>query len=339
MLKIYTDKSFLTEAYRRQVFPLLFDLVYVKDKETLLNFEIVESIETSDVVIIPIAYQSFINNKKAYHYLITLAKKNQKKIWIYTAGDFGVTISQLDYVTFRLGGFKSKLPPNTQILPSFINDPYHILNKEFNALSKDQFPTIGFVGHAESGIKKYAKEYLAFLKLNLKQSLKSYKNDFQSFYPSGYKRANYLQLLKSNKNLTTNFIFRQKYRAGVTSLKSRETTTQEFYNNMYHNAYTLCLRGVGNFSVRFYETLAMGRIPVLIDTDCKLPLEEIIDWSKHVLIIKGKEIANLDNEILRFHASLTPNQFKELQESNRQLWINYLKRTSYFKQINSIFTS
>ena len=39
------------------------------------------------------------------------------------------------------------------------------------------------------------------------------------------------------------------------------------------NLYGLCVRGFGNFSFRLGETLMMGRIPILIDTECILPFD------------------------------------------------------------------
>jgi hypothetical protein len=82
--------------------------------------------------------------------------------------------------------------------------------------------------------------------------------------------------LRKNKLIDTNFILRNKYRAGVTSESQRECATRAFFDNIFNNPYTFCLRGAGNFSVRFYETIVMGRIPLLIDIDIRLPIEGVI---------------------------------------------------------------
>jgi len=44
MLKLYTNKKFLTETYRRQVFPLLFDLVFLNNKILLEHYTIVDTV-------------------------------------------------------------------------------------------------------------------------------------------------------------------------------------------------------------------------------------------------------------------------------------------------------
>src|SRR5690606_19049993 len=84
--------------------------------------------------------------------------------------------------------------------------------------------------------------------------------------------------------------------------------------------YVLCVRGAGNFSVRFYETLLMGRIPIFVNTDCLLPFEDKINWKKHVVWIEWKERSNIANIVADFHSKLTDKQFEDLQKSNRKLW-------------------
>ncbi|WP_452224258.1 exostosin domain-containing protein [Lacinutrix chionoecetis] len=337
MLKIFTDQQFLNETHRREVFPLLFDLHFLKSKTLSSYFEITPTVEACDIVVFPIDYSSFLKHKIAFKNLLKQAKANKKLIWIYTAGDFGFTNYIQNSYTFRLGGFSSTLDQSSFIMPSFINDPYIILKRDFALVEKETKPTIGFVGHAQSGVVKYVKEGVNHFKLNVKRSLSKVLADKQKFYPSSIKRAAYLNLLNKSQKLQTHFILRNNYRAGSETEKSKEKTTQEFYTNMFNNGYTFCSRGVGNFSVRFYETLAMGRIPVLLNTDCKLPLEDEIDWKEHCIIIEEKEAKNMPEIIVKFHDAKTEATFLDLQKSNRKLWETKLKRDQYFISIHNKF--
>ncbi len=340
MLKLYTDTSFLTETYRRQVFPLLFDLVYQDPKQLLDYYTLVPTIATADVVVLPIDYVSFLKHKSAFSNLLTAAAQAKLPIWIYTAGDYGVTNTLRNSYTFRLGGFDSQLDDGTFIMPSFINDPYDTyLPQGFSILKKVAQPSIGFVGHAQSGVLKYLKEHTNHLKYHLKRQLKLLHADAQAFYPSSIKRAKYLKALALNKNLDTTFILRDKYRAGSHTVLTQKESAQQFYDTIFNTAYTFCSRGVGNFSVRFYETLAVGRIPVLLDTDCRLPLHNQIDWSKHCLILNDNEENIIADQILEFHCSLSESEFEDLQQSNRDLWLNTLRRTNYFKAIEKQFNT
>ena len=338
MLKLYTNTDFLTEAHRRKVFPLLFDLHFLKNAELSNYYELVDEFIKCDIVVFPIDYSEFIKYTEAFNNLQQLAKKHHKPIWIYSGGDYGFTNYIKNSYTFRLSGFDSKLSDATFILPSFVNDPYlSYLSQGFSALVKENQPCIGFVGHAQLGLIKYSKEFLSFLKFMVKRSFGFILADVQSFYPSSIKRAAYLYKLQHSKALKANFILRTNYRAGVQTEADKQKSTLEFYSNIYNNPYTFCSRGVGNFSVRFYETLAVGRIPVLLNTDCRLPLNDSIDWSKYVVVLDDKKKKPLDQQIIDFHNSKSDTAFQELQKNNRKLWETHLMRPSYFIKIHDTF--
>lgn len=338
MLKIYTDYSFLSEKYRRQLFPLLFDVFFLKSKKILDYYQLVKDINECDIVVFPIDYSQFEKHRQAHEQLKDEAVKFCKPIWIYTGGDYGYTLKETNVYVFRFGGFKSKLPVNTFILPAFISDPYAKLKLPFKTITKTEQPMLGFVGHANFGIIKFLNELALHYKIKVLNYLNKRKVDSQLFYPSSIKRYRYLKELESFKAITTHFIYRSKYRSGVKTKLEKEKTTQEFYENMYNNPYVVCLRGVGNFSVRFFETLAVGRIPILINTDCKLPLENIIDWTKHCLIINNNTRGRaLGQQILDYHNSMSLTDFNDIQHRNRLLWQDSLERQSYFIRVYSVF--
>ncbi|GGK17413.1 hypothetical protein GCM10007962_09510 [Yeosuana aromativorans] len=338
MLNLFTDKTFLTEKYRRDVFPLLFDLYFLNSEILADHYLLVDDVLKSDFIILPIDYAKFLKFKLALKKLQKLSKIHNKPIWIYTAGDYGFTNYIRNSYTFRLGGFKSKHTQNTFILPSFINDPYlDYLKSGFSTVKKGNAPTIGFVGHAQDGLKKYISESINHLKYKFKKAFGLIIADFQSFYPSSIKRKKYLSVLQKSRLLKTNFILRNNYRDGVKNDIERHQSTKEFYNNMFKNAYTFCSRGVGNFSVRFYETLAVGRIPILLDTDCRLPLEGLIDWSEHCVILVESSNVSFEQQILNFHNSKSEESFEAIQKANRMLWETHLRRDMFFLKIHDLF--
>jgi hypothetical protein len=340
MIKLYTDTNFLNETYRKKVFPLLFDIHFLKNKQLLNYYNIVDRVDDCNIIVFPIDYVSFLRFKEAFGKLQKASKIYNKPIWIYTAGDYGFTNYIKNSYTFRLGGFKSKLTEETFILPSFINDPYtNHLTSNFLTNKREEFPTIGFVGHAQTGLKKYLKELINHLKYWVKRNCHMLLADAQPFYPSSIKRAYYLSVLQKSKFLKTDFILRKKYRAGIQNEETKLKSSQEFYNNIFNNAYTFCSRGVGNFSVRLYEVLAVGRIPILLNTDCKLPLEGEIDWKKHCIILDLKSKISLEKQILNFHNDTSEASFETIQKNNRLLWETHLRRPEYFIKIHDIFVN
>ncbi len=338
MLKLYTDTSFLSDEHRKTVFPLLFDMHFEKSEKILCHYVLTDSIVDCNIVVFPIDYARFINFENECRQLLQLAKKNDKPIWLYTAGDYGFTNYIKNSYTFRLGGFDSLLKESTVILPSFIKDPYCIqLPQYFYTIKRENRPNIGFVGHAQSGLVKYLKELLNHSKYKLKRNLNLILTDKQEFYPSSIKRAKYLRMFQLSDALNTNFILRKNYRGGAQNESEKQKTTQEFYDNIFNNAYTFCSRGVGNFSVRFYETLAVGRIPIVLNTDCRFPLSHIIDWNKHCIILEETKKESFEDQILNFHNALTQTEFEALQSNNRDLWNTYLSRIEFFINIHNIF--
>lgn len=104
----------------------------------------------------------------------------------------------------------------------------------------------------------------------------------------------------------------------------------EFYNNLRDSDYVVCIRGAGNFSVRFYEALAMGRIPIFINTDCALPFDKEINWKKHVVWVEYKERNQVAQKVKKFHEELSGEDFIDLQQTNRNLWETKLTLSGFF---------
>ena len=126
MLKLYTESVFLIPENRKKIFPLLFDMVYIPNEKTLSKFILTDSLINADVAVFPVDIISFLKKDKNSFFQNWIKKVSQYNIpiWTYAAGDFGFTFSSKNVVTFRLGGFNSKLNSSSFIMPCFINDPY-----------------------------------------------------------------------------------------------------------------------------------------------------------------------------------------------------------------------
>lgn len=334
MIKIFTFRQYVTEENRKIIFPLLLDLCYYENSPLHNSYTICDTIDSADIVIIPLDVNFFFKNSstKDLNKMIDHSHSLEKIVWVYTSGDFGKTIKKPVY-TFRLGGFNSEMDDQTFTVPALIQDPYaHILKGEFQPLEKSKVPNIGFVGHSNSSGVKLLKEFVVYLKTNIKRIV-SNDFDYQPFFASGKFRHKILRELEKTRLVNTNFIHRKRYRAGAKTKEEREITTLEFYKNIKNNPYTICIRGVGNFSVRLYEVLAMGRIPLIVETDNKLPLHWL-NWEKHCIIAQRGAI---EEKIINFHNSLTSLDFIEVQKNNRQFWKDKLTREGYFIEIHQYF--
>jgi Exostosin family len=155
----------------------------------------------------------------------------------------------------------------------------------------------------------------------------------QPVYPPALLRARAMRKLAGSPRVQTQFIARARYRGGATDATRRAQTTQEFYQNIAETDYTLCVRGGGNFSKRFYETLAMGRIPVLIDTDCLLPFEPGLAWDGFVVRVPANDLASLPRRVADHFAAVGTAGLAEQKKKCRQLWNDWLSFGNFHRRL------
>ena len=71
----------------------------------------------------------------------------------------------------------------------------------------------------------------------------------------------------------------------------------EFINITQRSWFTLCPRGYGLQSFRFFEVLQLGSIPIFVYDIEWFPFKEFIDWSTFSICIHEKDIQNIPNII------------------------------------------
>ena len=113
----------------------------------------------------------------------------------------------------------------------------------------------------------------------------------------------------------------------------------EFLKNMNNNLYSLCARGGGNYSFRFGESLMMGRIPILIDTDCILPFENEIPYDTNCVRIKPENFDRIIDVVQEYHDTHTEEQLIAIQKQNREVWEQYFIPKNTYKKISSIINN
>lgn len=155
--------------------------------------------------------------------------------------------------------------------------------------------SIGFVGHKDNGRQKYIDYF-------------------------------------SKSSIKTDFIIRDQW-FNKSAAKEVNKMESEFFKNISDNLFTFCYRGGGNFSVRFYEVIMMGRIPLVIDTDCMFPYEDEIDYSKVGLFVQESELNNLNlEEVIKEWYDKNKDNLLDIQKNNRKIYEKY-----FHKQFWSVF--
>jgi hypothetical protein len=116
-----------------------------------------------------------------------------------------------------------------------------------------------------------------------------------------------------------------------------------FKNNMLANQYQLCARGNGNYAQRLFETLAYGRIPVFIDTDCKWPL-----YGGHTADIEENlgglpfpvvyDLEDAEKTVLEFHEQFRNSEdVWDCQRDCRDFYDEHFSQISQIREFDYLF--
>lgn len=134
-----------------------------------------------------------------------------------------------------------------------------------------------------------------------------------------------LDALEAHPDIETQFIRRDSFWGGGLD---KTVVRKEFEENLDACHYTMCNRGAGNFTMRFYQALSVGRIPLYIDTDMQLPYESKIDWD--TAVIRGRTIEEVVRKLLD---SWQQEDVKERQARCHAIHRQYFQPSIYVNNI------
>ena len=313
---------------------------FLQDSDSFLEMS---SLEEANIAIFPAYWHLISSDETAYNLLIQLAEKAKqanKLVAVFSQGDWNSSFEQDNILVFYTSSFQSSRKKNEFAMPEWTSDFVKTHLKDRIVLrNKQKKPKIGFCGYAPPlgvplGIKKI-KAWLRYGGDRLGITEKYY-------YKTGHtNRVRALSNLLKSSLVETNFIFRQRFAfANKESLQStidfqelEKIQRLEFCQNIIDSDYILCCSGYENYSIRFYEALSMGRIPIFLNTDCVLPYDFAIDWKKYCVWVDEDEIDLIAEKVADFHNSLSASEFKELQHECRRLWLDWISPSGFFRNL------
>lgn len=299
-------------------------------------FEIVNTQDDCDFILIPHIYK-FIK-RISMHYLndaVQFSIQKNRPLLLFAYGDDDSDIVLKNTVVFRYSQYRNKKRQNEIIIPLYAPDGS--LEIPLSFLDKHQgLPTVGFCGFAEystkiSAVKAFLKNLLwemrAFLEID--SMLRSHKGGI-------YIRKRALFKMSHSSYIRSAFIVRNFFSSHKETIRIEPTRARrEFLDNITENDFSLTMRGDGNASMRFYEALSLARIPVVIDTDGILPLEDIINYNDFCLSIPFEKLNYADKLIQEFYEEISPEDFLKKQKLAREVFEKYLRSDRFYKFIFS----
>lgn len=105
--------------------------------------------------------------------------------------------------------------------------------------------------------------------------------------------------------------------------------TREMYQeNILGSHFTICDRGAGNFTMRFWHVLSLGRVPILVEDDMVWPFAREIDWNN--LCIRAQDLVDLAEKTLVFYHT---HNMEHVQQQCLQTYQLYFTQERYLDKV------
>jgi hypothetical protein len=297
------------------------------------DYIFVDNIADADYVVPPHPPGLFLKfNKEKFEKIITEARAAKKLILIEGSGDVEMPMDGDDLVLLRQSQYRYSARSNemTVTLPADDLLQTYFENK-LAVRKKSEIPSVGFAGWAQISLKQRLKTYIKFAPTFVQAIFRPEKFAEQK---GVLLREKVLKKLFATQGIKTNFLGRTSYAGNpVTASGSMEKNRQEFVENLAGYDYALCVRGDGNSSIRFYEALSLGRIPLFLDTACVLPLEHVIDYRKFCVFVDHKDLNKIGEKLLEFHKNCSAAEFEQMQLHAREAYEKYLRPDVFPKHL------
>ena len=294
--------------------------------------ERVSSIGDADFVTTPRVWSAYAvsHNLAEPLALAEEARGAKKPFLIWHTGDLNPIVPSSDWLVLVNAIDRYRRRPTWFVAPRFIEDPFRVYGEGTPVpAGKSSAPRVGFCGYASSGSLKLAYSQLQNLTFRAMYHAGRTTYEPPRLIPATLLRAKVLRALELDADVETDFIVRTRYKTG---------SAEEFYKNILETDYTVCVRGYGNWSVRLYETLACGRIPVFIDTDCALPFDNSIEWRRYCVWVPEADASRVGEYVREFHHSISSADFRARQRECRTLWETRLSLHGFLSHLYEIVT-
>ncbi len=308
-------------------------LQYQYSKE---DFVIVEKIEDANFVVMPYPYERLkAVNPKKMAMIVEEAKKANKTLLLDGAGDLEYDIDIPNSLIFRVSQYQYSKKPNEITVPFPAEDLLEAYTGgELQIRKKPTRPSVGFTGWAGMTLKKRLKTHLKELPVTCAALFDGKRG---AEHKGVLFRERALNALQKNTLIEPHFTARSSYSGHVATIQgSVADNRRQFVENLLGSDYALCVRGDANASVRFYEALSLGRIPLFLDTACVLPLEDKINYRDFCVFVDWRDTDRIGDALLKFHESVSPERFEEMQREARKAYAEYLRFDSFSKHLSAM---
>ncbi len=288
---------------------------------------IVNDPSQADCILLPHNFASLSAHRAYTDAQAALAKSLEKKLIIFWHGDSDAAVPYDNALVFRTSQYRSSMRGSEIMMPAYAEDlSSAVAANGDGALRKKHAskPIIGFCGWAD--YKNLKNRIGTVLKNSLIEASGIVGISREARIKGITYRMKALRHLSGSDSIEPHFIIRSSYSGHASTIKTDPVATRrEYVDNLLGCDYALSIKGDGNYSYRFYEALSLGRIPVLLDTQCVLPLEHIIDYDRFIVRVPYWDLYRIDRIVADHYASLSDQEFSDMQMRAREAFETYLR--------------
>jgi len=292
--------------------------------------DLVEDVKQADLILVPHSVGKLRNRNLYLSKYVEQANDAAKPLIVFAYGDSAEAVQMPAQAVFRTSVYRASKEEREIVMPPYTEDlgtdKGFIIRRKTNTKA-----TVGFCGWAGFPTAKQS------IKAHVKDVAMRCVDMVDSTRVAGARcngvllRKKCLNCLQECNGLTPNFVVRNTFSRHMGTIElDPEVARKEYVSNMQQSDLALAVRGDGNFSVRFFEAISLGRIPLHVDSDDVFPLEDVIPYRDFVLSVPVCEVSGLCNRVQAYWNGLTPQQFKEQQLQARGAFVDYLRIDRFF---------
>jgi hypothetical protein len=310
-------------------------------------YVLVDDPAKADVFILSIPWKLTRNDPAARAFAdaeILDAKKRGRSIVIFFDSDHDDAIDWPEHtLVFRFSIYRDTRRRNEFSIPTFSQDFLALTHGGvLRTREKPTVPSVGFCGYAPPLGCRWSKRTLQeiFRYAAYRVGVLARRRHLIAHAP----RVQALRVLQRTSGVESRFIVRDQFafnRWGVLqpggTPESAARQRAEFIANLDESDYTVCARGLANCSIRFYEAISLGRLPLFIDTQCVLPYDWIVDWKAIGVWVDETELAKVGKILREHHARCSPTDYITQQRSARELFETWISPEGFFGQLHRHF--
>jgi hypothetical protein len=294
----------------------------------------------ADIAVLPFGWEAVLANpalRSSANRFADRVRSAKKRLLVFCESDSSAPVPIDDAVVYRTSLFGSTRAPNEHAMPGWTGD---LLAHHFGGLLAPRAwsspPVVGFRGHVTRESRTVARDLLEGARQVISEATSGEPREFDQRRLHATARNVAVRTLETSEHVTPDVVREEAFMGG--SLRDdgsidwpRLTEKRAAYaEHIAACDYVLCVRGGGNFSYRLYEAMCLGRVPLFVDTDCVLPLEELVDVRRACVTVDVSDMALLGERLRGFHDALAPEDFIERQRNARACWEQWLSPHGFF---------